>query len=199
MRFLLHLCKSRVLDHAPLNNRFLDIPERPVKPARKLCRITHQTASVRITFLDKLHLDRFNAAVHHVTRRDDVRTSFRVCEGDFGDTVCRRGRVEVRSAVEEVGCRCGSRFSMCGSCVCGIRGASRIGLRQRGRVDERVRVRVDTVSMGLDDLLAVLGVGGGYAAVAVVGVFTQADVSGEKKSREELGKKLERLYDRSYV
>lgn len=83
--------------------------------------------------------------------------------------------------------------------MCRFSGASRVGLRQRGRVDERVGVRVDTVSMGLDYLLSVLSVGGGYAAMAMVGVFTQADVGGEKKSREELGKKLERLNDRSHV
>lgn len=60
-------------------------PERAVQRARELGRIRHERAAVRKPSIHERALHRAYAAVHHVARRDAVRTRLRVRDSNLGD------------------------------------------------------------------------------------------------------------------
>ena len=68
---------------AKLRWTFGGFPERPVKRRRKLCGIAHDRR-VRVTGLVERRANRRHTPVHHVARRNDVRTGRRVRHRRFG-------------------------------------------------------------------------------------------------------------------
>ena len=63
----------------------MDSPERTIQRARELGRVAHECALVSKARIDEGALDRLDAAVHHVARRDAVRACFCVVHRDLRD------------------------------------------------------------------------------------------------------------------
>lgn len=85
------------------SSRYRNAPERSIESTGKLGRITHQTTSIRIAFFNKPKLDRLDTPIHHITRRNDVRTGLCIRQRDICNTIGRSRHVEMRRSVEEVG------------------------------------------------------------------------------------------------
>jgi len=77
------------------------VPERPVKRTRKLRRVAHQRTAVPKARINKPALDRLDAPVHHVARRDAVHARARIVHRDLRDARDGRFRVDGSVGVED--------------------------------------------------------------------------------------------------